>query len=743
MKILKIDINEFGGLTDLHLDLSEGLNILEGDNEAGKSTIWLFIKSMLYGMPKKSSPEHDKAINRTTHRAFGSMTLCHEGKIYRIERSFTGGTRGKCVCTDENGERVFTDKEPGEAMLSVSRDIFENSCSIGQALCTGLGGEKSAAAIQNILTSADESVNVEKIISKLNKLRVSYRHKNGKGGKLYELECELRELEQRLNIATENHLKIVDTQERLKKNSASLEESERRLDEAKDILTKLDILHILRRFDALKKTRAQLEDREKALEALIEENFSNGYIPSPPELAYLKICISSVEAAEAEAAVYEERLNALSSEKSYDEDIASIGQRLEHEEGSDALLSRLRKMTSLSKAGIALAVLGGIAAVAGIVLFPLLPIGLALSAVGIALAAIYGSKAKGLAAAYGKKPKELAGFISECMSAYAAMQEHEERLRQAINEADTAKDKLNTALTMLKNSLQKLVPQAECNAEAAKAEHSRLVALCSDHISLTSEISQLKLNIKNENEILSSYNEAELREHIALETEKLERIDINGIIKSKELYESKVSTYRDADYKLRNELMGLMSVAGDPSELADKITELKAEYARAEQYYGAIILAINSIEAASETLRENVTPALSRNAGKIMEYISNGRYSTVNMGTELDLSLIDSEGLTTTGEMMSGGTKDAAYLALRISLMLQIYGKELPPLMMDETLCQLDSTRTCKILKLLSEQCTAGMQCLLFTCHDREGQLCQKEAIPARRIYLNTIVGKT
>ena len=102
------------------------------------------------------------------------------------------------------------------------------------------------------------------------------------------------------------------------------------------------------------------------------------------------------------------------------------------------------------------------------------------------------------------------------------------------------------------------------------------------------------------------------------------------------------------------------------------------------------------------------------------------------MGRDLNLSLADSVGLTTTQEMMSGGTRGASYLALRISLMMQIFENELPPLMMDEVLCQLDATRVKRILGLIGEMCEKDMQCLLFTCHQREAEDCNELGIKAK-----------
>lgn len=48
MKISKIQINGFGNLHDKTLEFSDGINLIHGQNEAGKSTLVYFIKSMFY-----------------------------------------------------------------------------------------------------------------------------------------------------------------------------------------------------------------------------------------------------------------------------------------------------------------------------------------------------------------------------------------------------------------------------------------------------------------------------------------------------------------------------------------------------------------------------------------------------------------------------------------------------------------------------------------------------------------------
>ena len=52
MKIKNLKINSFGKLKNREINLDSKINIIYGENEAGKSTILKFITAMLYGLSK-------------------------------------------------------------------------------------------------------------------------------------------------------------------------------------------------------------------------------------------------------------------------------------------------------------------------------------------------------------------------------------------------------------------------------------------------------------------------------------------------------------------------------------------------------------------------------------------------------------------------------------------------------------------------------------------------------------------
>jgi uncharacterized protein YhaN len=90
MRIVELNISEFGSLKNKVINPTEGMNIIYGENESGKSTILLFIKFMLYGLGRRSASnsERERSVSWAGHTAGGSMSFSHGGKNYRIERRY-------------------------------------------------------------------------------------------------------------------------------------------------------------------------------------------------------------------------------------------------------------------------------------------------------------------------------------------------------------------------------------------------------------------------------------------------------------------------------------------------------------------------------------------------------------------------------------------------------------------------------------------------------------------------------
>ncbi|HCD45539.1 MAG TPA: hypothetical protein DEQ64_17780, partial [Lachnoclostridium sp.] len=94
MKIIDIYINGFGKFHGRNLTFRDGLNIVYGKNEAGKSTIHTFIRGMLFGIER----QRGRASRNDLYTKFepwensgtyeGQIRVEHKDHIYRIERTF-------------------------------------------------------------------------------------------------------------------------------------------------------------------------------------------------------------------------------------------------------------------------------------------------------------------------------------------------------------------------------------------------------------------------------------------------------------------------------------------------------------------------------------------------------------------------------------------------------------------------------------------------------------------------------
>ena len=739
MRIKELNVIEFGGLAGRRFELSEGINIFEGDNEAGKSTLWLFIKFMLYGMPKKGHPERERSVNRMTHRAIGTMLVSHEGEEYRIERSFSENARGKVVTTRlSDGEKVFEGEEPGEALLCVPREIFENSVAIGQGSCAGLGGEKGAAAIRNILSSADESVDVEKIQKKLGALRVTYRHINGKGGRLYEMSQRRNSLEERLSEAVSSRLKIRETEEKLLKNDKNIEKSERELEAARGLVDNLGRREIIGRFDLLTKNEGELTSLIEERDALVQKSSRCGYIPVAVDGAALIGAADGYDNAVRQMNASDRVLEGLSAKGLGGEELllADMGERIESEGGVQSLMGTSGSAKTKKTLGVILCGVG-IAAFALILVNPI--VGIAVGAVLAVIGALLtlGGIKQGRSGVLGQIPKgeNIKTYVDRCVEAYGKKQSYQRELSDAEDKRRDSQRLLDYFGGELKRSMERVRSTAPVTVENARAEARAIEDFVRAYNSLGSNIENLRATIERDRAFLSAYNEAELRQSVA--EAQIPDISMREAEEKQRYYKESLVVLRDRGATLKTELINLKARGEDPEALGDELEALKKEYSEAERVYEAVLTAIEGIECAAASLRGNMTPSIGKNATELISALTDGKYSEVDVGRDLDLTLVDGDRLSTTSVMMSGGMRDAAYLALRISLMRSLFDGEAPPIIMDETLCQLDGGRTERALRMLGKISEDGPQILLFTCHSREGEICSRLGIAANMIYMS------
>ena len=86
----RILINNFGGLREKDIELTSGVNVLYGLKETEMNIVFIFVKSMFFGVPEEMQEKngiYEKAGTEASREKYGgTIWFQHNGKDYRLTR---------------------------------------------------------------------------------------------------------------------------------------------------------------------------------------------------------------------------------------------------------------------------------------------------------------------------------------------------------------------------------------------------------------------------------------------------------------------------------------------------------------------------------------------------------------------------------------------------------------------------------------------------------------------------------
>lgn len=237
MKILSLYVENFGGLHQFSLQLSDGITTLLRPNGWGKSSLAVFIKAMLYGLPastRRSLIENERKRYTPWQGGVygGSMDVAIGDRQLRIERTFGAKeSEDTLTLTDLMTGAPLSEigQAPGEMWFGIDAAAYERSTYISQRETDESDGNLSIhAKLNRLLDVSDDLVSFDHAMELLENQRKYYALNNGRRGAIADdedreaylqdkrdacqthaekaAECErrLRELEeQRVNLRTE------------------------------------------------------------------------------------------------------------------------------------------------------------------------------------------------------------------------------------------------------------------------------------------------------------------------------------------------------------------------------------------------------------------------------------------------------------------------------------------------------------------------------------------------------------
>lgn len=183
MKFLELQIKGFGKFHDRTISFSDGLNVIYGKNEAGKSTIHTFIRGMLFGI----QPQRGRASKNDLYSKYepweqsgtyeGALRLEYNGKNYRIERCFQKNNKRLAVIDETSGKELSDPAGFIKEMLGgLTETTYNNTISIGQLKSATEGGMVSELKnyIANMNTSGNMALNITKATAFLKNQRKTF-----------------------------------------------------------------------------------------------------------------------------------------------------------------------------------------------------------------------------------------------------------------------------------------------------------------------------------------------------------------------------------------------------------------------------------------------------------------------------------------------------------------------------------------------------------------------------------------
>lgn len=712
MRFQELRLNHFGKFHNKTITLKEGINLIYGENEAGKSTVHSFIRGMLFGI-EKSRGRASKEDLYTKYQPWdtpgyysGSMDLLTGNKKIRIIRNFDKNNKSTSILNLVTGRELeATSQELTALYEGLSEAGFRNTISIEQlkARTDQELSEEVRNYIANLSLTKSKEVDVTRALAYLQ-------------GKRKELEAK-QPLEQvdKLSKEIELGLELEERKEELADKIKAAQQEEQ----------------------AFKK--AQQEEEKKLLAGRFLDLES--YIAYLDRYPAIEEKYKILRAKTGQKELLAEKIKQLSDTKIKEQNTAS--QRIQ--ESIDKLESMQKDMTELEKAKedftqkesedvnrqihrkrliflttFILGCLGVIVSLAsGKGLFA------PMCSVVIAAGIIYNIQASGKVKAQ-QESVRLLGLEYE-----NALEDQKAEGLRLLNQFQAEN------LTALRKKYEEeLRREMEgVHLQKQKEEYNRQL------ITLKEELKQLKEDIVlyasdfQQQSFAHTYDSAGFENEIFISSLR----DFIAREKRNLVYYKQEGAKGLEEIRLKKEklIWEWNQLEGNEEKLLEN-QALKAILLKEQQDINeelqAIKLAFQTINLLSADIHDTFGQELNQMASEFAEEITRGKYDTIKIDEKLNIKVGHEDNYYLI-DRFSSGTMEQMYFALRMAVADIMYGKGTMPVLLDDCFALYDDSRTAAVLKYLGERREG--QTILFTCHQRERAILEENAISYHYIDLN------
>ena len=699
MKIKNIKVNAYGNIENKDINLEEGINIIHGANESGKSTLLNYIISIFYGISRnkdgKALSDYEKYKPWNSNEFSGRISYKLEnGEKYEIFRDFN--KKNPKIYNDkleDISDRFETDKKDGSKFfieqMGIDKQMYLSTVVSTQEEVR-LDEKNQNMLIQkiaNLAGTGEDNVSYKKALIKLQeKIRDEIGTNKTSQKPINIIEKEIVEINN----------KIVETEKYRNRKYEIDAEKEQILSELKELEQQKQILQELQSsMKSEEETKNRLEIREKNR----KDN-----IAKINELTNQKNTIN----AESER---------VQSAKNHLQDIIKG-----HKENIEKLNSEIEKIANekeetqeKEKPSISFIVITVVLAIALICSIILIKNYIVSGILGVAL---------------------IANIVFYVINKNK-QKVNKAKLREKINqEKQYKREKLENQKQQIIANVNTTEKKLEKQEEEEKQVNSELSMLKGQIILLEKNNEKITEEIEQDNKAIKEESNKNKQQII----EKYKDKNINDLLYIND-YQNYISKIEETINNNRIRIKGLeieyntiVPQLDEMVVLEEKREADKEKLAELREKESIINIAIENLMDAYEEMKTTITPKFTKNLSESIQKISSNKYNKVTINDENGMIIENNRGEYVEAIKLSTGTIDQLYLALRLSMIDEL-SKENLPIILDESFAYSDNNRLKNMLQYLTSDLN-NHQTIIFTCTDREQKMLEAMNIPYNVVEL-------
>ncbi len=719
----KIYITSFGKLDHVMVTPQSGIGLMALPNESGKTTFAMFIKFIFYGFVgtrSRTVADNERTLYMPWNgsNAEGAIELTYGDEKYRIDRSVNPQGKEKLSVIDlSTRKQVFADRVPGEVFFGVGEELFAKTVFFKQLVMPTNGDKALAESLRNIVVSADERDSADNAASRLAKMQGELTNRQHHG-RIHDAEAEAAKYSEEFTVAE-------SAAERLSELNASIASNTEKIDNAERELAKLEKeLEAIESFEALQ-TLLRLKAYQEELDAAEKEyndarmGFDSDAFAAIGGAGVFMSRHGDYITASREAEAAGKRYAAAEAESKAAADRVPKG--IDGASADD--IGKHKKHFGVFWALALLVLLGAAACFIASLTIPAV-IALVVSALLLVLAFRSRNYTARLAKQCGcETADELLRLLSEKPSL----------VREAANaasERDKALEQKENAERALAEAKQALDETIKCVvSDSSDEEYNDKI---NSIIEEASRISQLKTRFEAAERTLAAATEGidavELGEKAKRYNGKRPERDRKTVEQGIRFYTSQKAELEIKNGKLEHEKSILIVKHGDAAVIKGKLDAANARVLELKRFNSALLIASEVLKETGEYIKSSVSPRISAAASEYFARLTDQKYQSLKTDTDLALTFGD-EFESHSSEFLSAGTRECAYIALRLALVDAMYPDVSVPLIFDDAFVCIDDDRLPHMMQLLGEL-SADRQITIISCSDREKRALDSASLP-------------